>query len=258
VIELIKKQTIFFLLICPLLISCVNMSKRELNKINIAYDKKLDPVRGLDKIDLETKYIISELSENDNIKKAELNDNTLKKLYTRVTIDTSYIDNTSMLDNASTLDNSSILNNNSATYSSVIGDNRSILSTEYQKKRIRYPSWFINPSIDGYFTTGVGSAKPNREGSSYQKRIARAKALAEISTAVSVQVNNEIQRMTILYDTREYRKKVLMISRHRSQEVLKDIEFLDEWTDPETKDYFILLGLKKPPLIEIDIKQLNK
>ncbi len=114
-----------------------------------------------------------------------------------------------------------------------------------------YPSWVQNPNINGYFATAVGSSKYNHEkGLSYQKRMARIQATAELSKIISVQIDNELERTSVHSDGTQIKYNIDQKSRHKSNSKLENVEQLDDWLDPVTNDYYILLGMKIKPVLD--------
>ncbi len=114
-----------------------------------------------------------------------------------------------------------------------------------------YPDWFLNPNIAGYFATAVGSSKYNYErGLSYQKRMARIEAAAELSKIISVEIDNQIERSSVHSEGNEIKYDMNVKSRHKSNSRLENVEQLEEWLDPVTNDYYILLGIKYKPTLD--------
>ena len=114
-----------------------------------------------------------------------------------------------------------------------------------------YPNWVLNPNINGYFATAVGSSKYNhRQGLSYQKRMARVQANAELSKIISVKIDNELERTSVHSDGTQIKYDINHKSRHRSNSKLENVKQLNEWLDPVTKDYYILLGIKVKPILD--------
>lgn len=105
------------------------------------------------------------------------------------------------------------------------------------------PEWVINPNAYGYDFVAVGFANGNVEEVSSQKRIARIQGMGELSRIIKIQIDNEILKMDLSVNG-EAISDIKTYSRQRSDSLLSSVEEIDNWIDPKTGDYYLLLGIK--------------
>ena len=111
-----------------------------------------------------------------------------------------------------------------------------------------YPIWFSNPNHDGYMGA-IGIAKKQRTGGyNKQKRLAHRIALAEIAKQIKVRVDSELTIEKTLIDTKgkqEYREKVQSLSKHETQQLIRNAIIKDEWIDPKTEELYLWVVIGK-------------
>jgi hypothetical protein len=98
------------------------------------------------------------------------------------------------------------------------------------------PKWVTNPHFDKNYIGGVGSVKLENISNYYARKLAQARARADLAMYLETTVNT-----TIISDNKNISQKSIQ----SSKKILKNSFILDEWTDQKTGELFVWVVIEK-------------
>lgn len=109
------------------------------------------------------------------------------------------------------------------------------------------PRWVLMPDMHGYSYCAAGSA-PKNSNLSLQKKIARMNTLSELSKAVEISIDNELEVKNTLesIDRNQVNvsKDITTSSRQRSNTVINDAVEMDSFIDNDTGIFYLRMCIK--------------
>ena len=124
---------------------------------------------------------------------------------------------------------------------------RPLLCDDELSSKSALPDWVLTPHVNGYPLVAVGVGMYGAGGISGQKRAARVQAQGEISKMLNVYIENELNIMQKTAARNDevisYNSDMQSASRQRSAAKLDTVVELRCWIDPETSDYYLLVGI---------------